>query len=330
MTTATITQTATTTTTNNHKPELLDWFREFSEDYFRGGKATAIINSAAYRATRTSVDPEGIARSVKELATTKTLKSGQKKTRTSMGKNAPTWSQRANTFKRHVPSQTVYNDAQHIASEMWGYLTEFVNLVQFQDDGTWSLEWKRSKRSKRIFRRSGNLGNLHRVLIWAGISAAINEKKSQDIKNSELRSYDSDESLELVANETLHSLDFGTITETIFKPVPVIGSKEQRRIAIIENKRREDKRAKLSRQLNQIVEKKMEGTPLTSGERVLLFRLKDMVPQESFEEILCRVENVKMSCVAFDRPRVQEEYGPWEQSFWFAYMRTPCPMYLVK
>lgn len=348
MTTATI----TTTTTNNHKAELRQWLDEFSTDYFRNGDAAKIVKGAAYRATERALNPQGMARSEKQLATTTKTKSEKVKARTTMSRNAPTWSKRANKCSRHVPLSTIYDDSQNVAAECWGYLAEFVNLVEFTEENlevlgpyqegedpiqfygpanaTWSLEWKRSKRSKRIFRRSGNLGNLHRVLIWAGISAAINEKKSQDIRNSELRSYDSDESLELVAHETLHSLDFNTIAESIFKPVPVIGSKEQRRIATIENKRRQEKAAKLNRQLGEIVEKKIEGTPLTSGERVLLFRLKDMVPQESFDLMLCRVENVPMSCVAFDRPKIQEEYGPWEQSFWFAYLRTPCSMYLVK
>lgn len=335
--TATLT-TTTTTTTNNHKADLRDWLREFSEDYFRNGDAAKIVRGAAYRATERALNPQGMARSDKQLSTTTTTKGGRVKQRTTMSKNAPTWSKRANKCSRHVPLSTIYDDSQNVAAECWGYLCEFVNLVEFteQDMGeefgppnvTWSLEWKRSKRSKRIFRRSGNLGNLHKVLIWAGISAAINEKKSQDIRNSELRSYDSDESLELVAHETLHSLDFGTIAESIFRSVPVIGSKEQRRIATIENKRRQEKAAKLSRQLNQIVEKKIEGTPLTSGERVLLFRLKDMVPQESFDLMRCHVENEKMSDLAFGRPKAKllyDEYGPHNHTFNWCFMGTINP-----
>jgi hypothetical protein len=338
MTTATLTA---TTTTNNHKEELRQWLDEFSTDYFRNGDAAKIVRGAAYRATERALNPQGTARTEKQLSTTTTTRGGKVKARTTMSRNAPTWSKRANKCSRHVPLSTIYDDSQNVAAECWGYLCEFVNLVEFTEENleilgpyqegedpiqfygpanaTWSLEWKRSKRTKRIFRRSGNLGNLHRVLIWAGISAAINEKKSQDIRNSELRSYDSDESLELVAHETLHSLDFNTIAETIFKPArPKNQSKEELRLTAIENKRREDKRAKLSRQLGEIVEKKISGEPLTSGERVLLFKLRKMVPQESFEEILCRVENVKMHNLAFIRgiPIVDEsrELRSWLES----------------
>lgn len=337
---ATMLETTQTTQTTNidHKAELRQWLEQFADDYFVTGKNRGLINGAAYRATERSLNPQGKARTEKALATTKSTKNGNK-VRTSMSRNAPTWSKRANTYKRHVPQSTIYNDAQGIASELWGYLAEFVNLVQFDQDGNWSLEWKRSKKTKRIFRRSGNLENLHKVLLWAAISAAVNEKKSADIKNSELRSYDSDESLELVANETLHSLDLSHYKDgdsLIFhissKVYPDASTKNkslsESRLIQIANKRRQDQRTKLNRQLAEITHKKSEGMPLDSSERVLLFRLRSQISQDEFIDSFCRVENVPMSDLAFGRPKaalLNDEYGPHNHTFTWAYMGTITP-----